>query len=370
MTDTTAASLRKTPLNAHHHAAGARMVPYAGWDMPLEFSSIAEEHNAVRTRAGVFDVSHMGEIEIAGTNALVAVQRISCNDASRIRVGQAQYSGLLTPAGTFVDDMIVYRMGPNHFMLVVNAANTAKDFAWISEQIKTVGEVAAIDSSSRYALIAVQGPAAVDVLQPLSTVELSEIDRFGFAYGHVAEARVTIARTGYTGEDGFEIFIPPAQADAVWRGLLESGRESGVLPVGLAARDTLRLEAAMCLYGHEIDESTTALEAGLERTLGWNTDFIGREALLAQQAAGLTRTLVGFELTDPGIARQGCPVMRGGQQVGAVTSGTLTPFLKKAIGMAYVPVDHATVGSELDIDVRGRLLKAQVVATPFYRRAR
>ena len=370
MTDTTAASLRKTPLNAHHHAAGARMVPYAGWDMPLEFSSIAEEHNAVRTRAGVFDVSHMGEIEIAGTNALVAVQRISCNDASRIRVGQAQYSGLLTPAGTFVDDMIVYRMGPNHFMLVVNAANTAKDFAWISEQIKTVGEVAAIDSSSRYALIAVQGPAAVDVLQPLSTVELAEIDRFGFAHGHVAEARVTIARTGYTGEDGFEIFIPPAQADAVWRGLLESGRENGVLPVGLAARDTLRLEAAMCLYGNEIDESTTALEAGLERMLGWNTDFIGREALLAQQAAGLTRTLVGFELSDPGIARQGCPVMRGGQQVGAVTSGTLTPFLKKAIGMAYVPVDHATVGSELDIDVRGRLLKAQVVATPFYRRAR
>jgi len=345
------------------------MVPYAGWDMPVEYSGITNEHLAVRTRAGVFDVSHMGEIEVAGKGALEAVQRISSNDAAALKVGQAQYAGLLTPDGTFVDDMLVYRMAPSHFMLVVNAANTAKDFAWISEQVKVAGDAAVVDSSSRYALVAIQGPAAREVLQPLTGVELSDIRYYWFSYGEVAGARVTISRTGYTGEDGYEIFVPPNMADRVWQALLESGRSADVIPCGLGARDTLRLEAAMRLYGNDIDESTTALEAGLGWTIGWKKgDFIGRERLLAQKERGLARTLVGFEMLERGIARPGYTVVANGDSVGTVTSGTQTPFLKKAIGMAYVPVALAALGSQIDIDIRGRATKAQVVPLPFYKR--
>ena len=369
MTDTAAVELRKTPLHARHRASNARMVPYAGWDMPVEYSGITNEHLAVRTRAGVFDVSHMGEIEIAGKNALAAVQLISSNDASLLQTGQAQYAGLTTPDGTFVDDMLVYRVAPSHFMLVVNAANTAKDFAWISEQIKTVGDVAAIDSSSRYALIAVQGPAAREVLQPLATIDLTDIGYYHFGYGEVASARATISRTGYTGEDGYEIFVPPNVADRLWQAILESGRSADVIPCGLAARDTLRLEAAMRLYGNDIDDTTTVLEAGLGWTIGWKKNaFIGRERLVEQKEKGPSRKLVGFEMIDRGIARQGYPVVRDGRQVGAVTSGTQTPFLKKAIGMAYVPIASSAVGTEIDIDIRGRILKARIVALPFYSR--
>jgi aminomethyltransferase len=345
------------------------MAPYAGWEMPVEYSGITSEHLAVRTRAGVFDVSHMGEIEVAGKGALEAVQRISSNDAAALQVGQAQYGGLLTPDGTFIDDMLVYRMGPSHFMLVVNAANTAKDFAWISEQVKIAGDAAVIDSSSRYALIAIQGPAAREVLQPLTAVELGEIRYYWFSYGEVAGARVTISRTGYTGEDGYEIFVPPNMADRVWQALLESGRSADVIPCGLGARDTLRLEAAMRLYGNDIDESTTVLEAGLGWTIGWNKgDFIGRERLVEQKERGLARTLVGFELLERGIARQGYAVVSEGNQVGKVTSGTQTPFLKKAIGMAYVPVALSAPGSQIDIDIRGRATSAHVVPLPFYKR--
>jgi len=337
--------------------------------MPVEYSGITNEHLAVRTRAGVFDVSHMGEIEVAGKGALEAVQRISSNDAAALKVGQAQYAGLLTPDGTFVDDMLVYRMAPSHFMLVVNAANTAKDFAWISEQVKVAGDAAVVDSSSRYALVAIQGPAAREVLQPLTGVELSDIRYYWFSYGEVAGARVTISRTGYTGEDGYEIFVPPNMADRVWQALLESGRSADVIPCGLGARDTLRLEAAMRLYGNDIDESTTALEAGLGWTIGWKKgDFIGRERLLAQKERGLARTLVGFEMLERGIARPGYTVVANGDSVGTVTSGTQTPFLKKAIGMAYVPVALAALGSQIDIDIRGRATKAQVVPLPFYKR--
>jgi aminomethyltransferase len=246
----------------------------------------------------------------------------------------------------------------------------AKDYAWIAEQIKPAGDAAAVDSSSRYALIAIQGPAALEVLQPVATMDLREIKPFWFAHGEVAGARVTVARTGYTGEDGFEIFVPPAQADRVWRALLESGRPADVLPIGLGARDTLRLEASMRLYGNDIDESTTALEAGLGWTLGWNKDFIGRDALRAQKDKGLTRKLVGFEMVDRGIARHGYRVVRGGQPVGVVTSGTHTPFLKKAIGMAYVPVEQSSPGTEIEVDVRGRVSKARVVSMPFYKRAK
>ena len=370
MTATPTSELRKTPLNARHRASQGRMVAFAGWDMPVEYSGIVPEHLAVRTRAGLFDVSHMGEIEIAGKDALAAVQRISCNDASRLSVGQAQYTGLLTPDGTFLDDMIVYRMAASHFMLVVNAANIAKDYAWISEQIKAAGEAAAVDSSSRYALISIQGPASRDVLQPLTGVELDQVKPFWCAFGEVANARATIARTGYTGEDGFEMFVPPNVADRVWMALLESGRPADVIPVGLGARDTLRLEAAMRLYGNDIDESTTVLEASLGWIVGWNKEsFIGHERLREQKQAGVTRKLVGFEMIDRGIARHGYQVIGGGRPVGVVTSGTHTPFLKKAIGMACVAIDWATAGTEIDIDIRGRTAKARVVPMPFYKRS-
>ena len=371
MTDTPVAELRKTPLHARHRASNARMVPFSGWEMPVEYSGITAEHMAVRTRAGLFDVSHMGEIEIAGKNALAAVQRISCNDASALQVGQAQYSGLLTPAGTFVDDILVYRMGPSHFMLVANASNVKKDYAWISEQIKTVGDAAAVDTSSRYALIALQGPASQEVLQPLTGVDLADLRYYWFGFGEVAGARVTISRTGYTGEDGFEIFVPPNMADRVWQAILESGRSADVIPCGLGARDTLRLEAAMRLWGNDIDESTTVIEAGMDWIVGWDKDdFIGRGALREQKDKGLTRRLVGFEMVDRGIARHGYAVMAGGQPAGVVTSGTQTPFLKKAIGMAYVPIDSALPGSEITIDVRGRASRARVIPIPFYKRPR
>jgi aminomethyltransferase len=312
----------------------------------------------------------MGEIEIAGKNALAAVQRISGNDASRLAVGQIQYSGLLTPDGTFVDDMLVMRMAPSHFMLIVNASNAAKDYAWIAAEINAVGDAVAVDTSSRYALIAIQGPAAREVLQPLTGVDLDDIKYYWFGYGEVANARATISRTGYTGEDGFEIFVPPNMAERVWQALLETGRSADVIPCGLGARDTLRLEAAMRLYGNDIDESTTVLEAGLGWTVGWKkSGFIGEDRLRDQKQNGVERKLVGFEMIDRGIARHGYPVVAGDQRIGVVTSGTQTPFLKKAIGMAYVPTDLTAPGSDLTIDVRGRASAARVVPLPFYKRA-
>lgn len=347
------------------------MVPFAGWEMPVEYSGIVNEHLAVRSRAGLFDVSHMGEIEIAGGGALAAVQRISSNDASRLKVGQIQLSGLLTPDGTFLDDMLVYRMAPVHFMLVVNAANTGKDFAWIHGQIGAVGDAAVVDTSSRYALIALQGPAARDVLQALATIDLAEIRYYWFAHGEVAGARAMISRTGYTGENGYEVFVPPNVADRVWQAILEAGRSADVIPCGLGARDTLRLEAGMRLYGNDMDESTTVLEADLEWIVGWDKEsFIGRERLQEQKAQGLSRKLVGFELVDPGIARHGYRVVRHGKHVGVVTSGTQTPYLKKAIGMAYVPIEDAEPGSEIAIDIRGRVANARVVPLPFYTRGK
>jgi aminomethyltransferase len=371
MTETAAAPLRKTALNARHRASNARMVPFAGWDMPVEYSGVTNEHMAVRTRAGLFDVSHMGEIEIAGKDALAAVQHISSNDASRLAVGQAHYSALTTHDGTFVDDMLVYRMGPSHFLLVVNASNIEKAYNWIAAQIKTVGEAACVDSSSRYALIAIQGPAAREVLQPLTGVDLNELKYYWFANGEVASALATVSRTGYTGEDGFEVFCRPNQADQVWQALLEAGRSADVIPCGLAARDTLRLEAAMRLYGNDIDETTTVLEADLGWTVGWKKPaFVGHERLREQKEKGVTRKLVGFEMVDRGIARHGYPVVSNGEPIGVVTSGTQTPFVKKAIGMAYVPVGLAAPGREIDVDLRGRISKARVVPMPFYKRPR
>ena len=348
---------------------GAKMVPFGGWDMPVEYAGIGSEHIAVRERAGIFDVSHMGEIEIAGKNALDAVQRISCNDASKLVVGQAQYSGLLTPNGTFVDDLLVYRLANEHFLLVVNASHIARDYAHIVEHIKSAGDAIAVDASSRYALLAVQGPKALEVLQPLTGVDLASLKYYWFAHGEVANVRATVSRTGYTGEDGFEIFVPPATADRVWEAILQSGRSADVIPCGLGARDTLRLEAAMRLYGNDIDETTTPLEADLAWIVGWKKEsFIGHERLREQKSQGITRKLVGFELLDRGIARHGYQVVRGDKPIGVVTSGTQTPFLKKSIGMAYVPLDLTIPGSDITIDVRGRMSRATVVPLPFYKR--
>ena len=369
MEQATDTPLKKTPLNARHRASGAKMVPFGGWDMPVEYSGLSNEHAAVRTRAGIFDVSHMGEIEIAGKDALAAVQRISSNDASKLAVGQAQYSGLLTPQGTFVDDLLVYRLGPAHFLLVVNAGNIPKDYAWIAEHVQGVGDAVAVDSSSRYALIAVQGPEALNVLQPLTGVDLAGIKYYWFGHGEVANVRATVSRTGYTGEDGFEIFVPPAQADKVWLALLESGKAVDVIPCGLGARDTLRLEAAMRLHGNDIDQTTTPLEADLGWMVGWNKgDFLGGEVLRQQKSAGVSRKLVGFEMLERGIARQGHDAYVGDRAAGCVTSGTQTPFLKKAIGLAYLPVEHTAPGTEFDVDIRGRRTRAAVVPIPFYKR--
>jgi aminomethyltransferase len=323
---------------------------------------------AVRTRAGLFDVSHMGEIEIAGRDALAAVQRVSCNDASRLAAGQAQYSALLTPEGTFVDDVVVYRLKADHFLLVVNAANVAKDYHWLAPHIAAAGDAVAVDASSRYALLAVQGPAALEVVQPLTGADLRALPRFSFAHGEVANVRATVSRTGYTGEDGVEIFVPPQSADRVWQAIVAAGESAGLLPCGLGARDTLRLEAGMRLYGSDIDETTTALEAGLDGIVGWQKDdFVGAAALRDQRARGVARRLVGLELVDPGIARHGCAVYADGLQIGAVTSGTQTPYLKKAIGLAYVDVRHAAPGTEIHVDIRGRHTRARVVPMPFYK---
>ncbi|HSL20896.1 MAG TPA: glycine cleavage system aminomethyltransferase GcvT [Vicinamibacterales bacterium] len=371
MTQPAAGTLKQTPLNRAHRALGARMVEFGGWDMPVEYTGIVEEHLAVRTRAGVFDVSHMGQIEIAGADALAAVQHITSNDASRLSVGQAHYSGLMTPRGTFVDDLLVYRFSDVHFLMVVNASNIEKDFAWITEHVKGFGDAAAVNSSSRYALIAVQGPAAIGIVQKLTSVDLASIKYYWFASGEVAGVRATLSRTGYTGEDGFELFVPPAQAERVWNAVLEAGRSEGLVPCGLGARDTLRLEAAMRLYGNDIDDTTSVLEADLGWIVGWKkTDFIGAAELRRQKEQGVTRRLVGFEVADRGIARHGYDVYVDGQKAGYVTSGTQTPHLKKAIGMAYLPIARTEPGTEFEIDVRGRRLRARVVPLPFYKRPR
>jgi aminomethyltransferase len=371
MSHSPSAAPKKTPLNARHRSLGARMVEFGGWDMPVEYSGIADEHLAVRSRAGLFDVSHMGEIEIAGRDALPAVQHLTTNDASRLSVGQAQYSALTTPAGTFVDDVLTYRLADDHFMLVVNGSNIIKDANWITQQVDGFADAAVVNTSSRYALLALQGPAALDVLQPLTGVVLPDLKYYWFTTGEVAGVAGTVSRTGYTGEDGFEIFVPPAAAERVWDAILQAGRAAGVVPAGLGARDTLRLEAAMRLYGNDMDETTTVLEADLGWIVGWKKEsFVGAEALRRQKADGPARKLVGFEMLDRAIGRHGYDVYVDGRKAGVVTSGTQTPYLKKAIGMAYLPTDRAVPGTTFEIEVRGRRVPAQVVSMPFYRRGK
>ena len=361
--------LKKTPLNARHRAHGARMVPFGGWDMPVEYSGIVSEHLAVRRKAGLFDVSHMGQIEVAGKDALAAVQKVSSRDAAKLSVGQAQYSALTTAEGTFVDDLVVYRLAADHYLLVVNAGNIEKAYRWIADHTRDVGDVAVVNSSSRYALLAVQGPAALEIVQQLTTVELSSIKYYWFAHGEVAGVRSIISRTGYTGEDGFELYVPPASAERLWNTILETGAEAGIVPVGLGARDTLRLEAGIHLSGQDMDETTTVLEADLGWIVGWKKDdFIGKAALERQKTGGLERKLVGFEVTAPGIARHGYKAYADAGE-GIVTSGTQTPLLKKALGLVYLPIGATATGTEFEIDIRGRRTPARVVSRQFYKRS-
>ena len=369
--------LRRTPLYEAHRAAGAKLVPFAGWEMPVQYRGVIDEHRAVRTAAGLFDVSHMGEIRVRGAGAEAFLQHLTPNDVAKLKAGRAHYSGLLTERGTYLDDLLVYRLGAADFMLVVNASNRERDVAWIrdraAEARATAGAGADFelaDVSDDYALLALQGPRAVAILTPLTATDLGAIRYYGFAAGEVDGVPALISRTGYTGEDGFELYVAPGDAVRLWDRLLAAGGEHGLVPAGLGARDTLRLEAAMALYGHELDEETTPWEAGL----GWvvkldKGEFIGREALAAQQAAGIGRRLIGFEIQGRGIARQGHPVHAGGEEVGRVTSGTWSPTCEKALGMAYVPSALAAPGQELKIEVRGRELPAEVVAVPFYRRS-
>ncbi len=353
---------------------GARMVDFGGWDMPVEYPSagLMKEHLAVRTGVGIFDVSHMGDIRVSGPQALAAVQSISMNDASRLAVGQAHYSALLYPEGTFVDDVVVHRLASHDFLLVINAGTREKDFHWVRDQVRGF-ECVADDMGDRYTQIAIQGPRALDTLSRLTTADIAPLKYYWFTRGCLLHLpNILIARTGYTGEDGFEIYIPPdaKTSEAVWEELLAVGKEFGILPCGLGARNTLRLEAKMALYGHEISESITVLEAGLDRYCKLDKgDFIGRAAIEKQKASGITRILVGLEMLDRGIARDGYKVFDpSGKEIGVVTSGSYAPFLKKNIALAYVPPSHSAEGAHLNIEIRGQMARAHIVPTPFYKR--
>jgi aminomethyltransferase len=344
------------------------MVGFGGWEMPVEYSGIIEEHIAVRTRAGLFDVSHMGEIEVRGPAALPLLQFVTSNDVARLVTGQAQYTALMYPQGSAVDDCLVHRLGDDHYLLCVNASNTDKDFAWISQQNSQFG-AEAHNVSANYSQLALQGPRAETILAKVTRTELPAIKYYWFTEATCCGVAGLLARTGYTGEDGFEFYFAPAESERVWNMLLEAGRPEGLIPAGLGARNTLRLEAAYPLYGHELDEDTTLLEAGL----GWickleKGEFLGREVLLKQKAVGTRKKLVGFEMTDRNIARDGYPVSIDGELRGRVTSGSMAPFLKKNIGMAYIPPRDAELGREIQIEIRGRMATARIVPLPFYRR--
>jgi aminomethyltransferase len=362
-----AVELRKTALNSVHRRLGAKMVNFGGWDMPLEYSGIIAEHQAVRTRAGLFDVSHMGELEIRGPGALQLVQWVSCNDVARLNVGQAHYSGLMTSRGTFVDDLLVHKFSDTHYLLCVNAGNQDDDYQHIIANNQFDAEVE--NSGPRYSQLAIQGPRAAEILQKLTPAPLDSIRYYHFTFGEVSNVDCLIARTGYTGEDGFEIYFAPEHSEKLWSDLMQAGESAGMIPCGLGARNTLRLEAGMCLYGHEIDDTTTPWEAGL----AWickmeKAPFLGSESLAHQKQTGLPRKLIGFEMLDKRIGRDGYPVMIGGHEAGRVTSGCPAPFLKKNIGMAYVPPNSTTVGTEIEISIRGQAAPARIVALPIYKR--
>jgi aminomethyltransferase len=373
----TAPAVRKTALNAVHRQMGAKMVDFNGWDMPVEYPAsigcgIINEHMAVRTCVGIFDVSHMGDIRLAGPQALAAVQHISMNDASRLAIGQAQYSALLYPQGTFVDDVIVHRLGEDEYLLVINAGTREKDFNWVRDNTRQF-DCAVENLSDDFTQIAIQGPKGVNVLQKLTDANLSAVKFYWVTHGSVCGLKnILIARTGYTAEDGFEIYIPADENTSarVWNEILQAGKELGLVPCGLGARNTLRLEGSLSLYGHEISDTINVWEAGLDRFCKMDKpEFVGRAALEKAKSDGVKRTLVGMEMTERGIARDGYKVLDGsGREIGYVTSGSPAPFLKKNIALAYVPPDFAVVGSSLKVEIRGHGVGAQVVPSPFYKR--
>ena len=379
-TPAVAPQLKKTALNATHRALKAKMVDFGGWDMPVEYpgpgGGLIAEHLAVRTGVGLFDVSHMGEIQFRGPGSLAAIQHITMNDASRLQDGQAHYSALLTPEGTFVDDILVHRLSPNDYLLVVNAGTKDKDYAWIRKQVGTFPSIHISDYSDYYSQLALQGPRALETLQKLTKVDLAAIRNYWFTWGTVAGVpNVMVARTGYSGEDGFEVYIPADEATTVkvWDALMAAGAEFGIRPCGLGARNTLRLEAGMSLYGHEISDEINVFEAGLERWLKLDKgEFIGREALLAVQAAGgPKRKIVALEMVERGIGRDGYPVLDlEGREIGVITSGSPAPFLKTNIALALVPAEAAAGGEDVLVQVRANQARAKQVPVPFYKRAK
>lgn len=362
-------ALKRTALNSIHKSAGARMVEFGGWEMPVEYSGITEEHLAVRARAGLFDVSHMGEIDVRGRAALALLQFVTSNDVSRLKIGQAQYTALMDPRGSAVDDCLIHRLSDDHYFICVNASNTDKDFEWIVKHNSFGAEVRNV--SDNYSQIALQGPRAASIMTRTTDADLASLRYYWFSHAKCCGVDGLLARTGYTGEDGFEFYFPPAESERVWNGLLEAGQPDGLIPAGLGARNTLRLEAGFPLYGHELDEKTTLLEANL----GWickldKGDFLGRDVLQKQQREGPQKTLVGFEMAERGIARDGYNVIINDRTEGRVTSGSPAPYLKKNIGLAYLPPHHAEVSRPIQIDIRGRLTHAHQVSLPFYRRSK
>src|SRR6202042_184744 len=366
--------LRKTALNRTHRAHKAKMVDFGGWDMPVEYNGLIAEHMAVRAAGGVFDVSHMGDIQLRGPGSLAAVQKLCMNDASKLQVGQAHYSAMLYPNGTFVDDVIVHKLSDNDYLIVIHAGTREKDVQWVRSQIGHMPGVHVNDFSDYYTQIAIQGPRAAETLQKLTPVDLSQIKNYWFTWGQVCGLHnVMIARTGYTGEDGFEIYIPSDEPTSgrVWGEVLEAGKEFGILPCGLGARNTLRLESAMALYDHEISDEINVFEAHLDRYAKLDKgDFIGRDALEAIHAAGgPKRKLVGLEMTGRGIARDGYAVLSpDGKKIGTVASGSPAPFLKKNIALVHLPMEFTAPGTEISVEIRNQPVKAVVVPTPFYKR--
>jgi len=358
---------KRTPLYESHRALGARMIEFGGWEMPVQYTGILAEHQAVRTRAGLFDLSHMGEIEVAGPRSLEVCQELLVTNVAQVRLGQAQYSVLCYPEGGIVDDVIGYRIAEDRYLFCVNASNIEKDYDWLTTHNR--GRAGIINRSDEYALIAVQGPQSRTILQRLTTLDLGQMRRYWSVVGEVAGVSTLVARTGYTGEDGFELFVPAQSSTAVWTACLDAGRNEELAPIGLGARDTLRLEAGYLLYGNDIDAHTTPLEAGLQRLVKFDKEkFLGREALLRQHASGIAQQLIGLKMAEPGIPRHGYVLWHEERPVGRVTSGTQSPSLGVGIALGYVPPACATTGTELAVEIRNRRARAQVVSRPFFRR--
>lgn len=359
--------LKRTPLYNAHLAAGAKMIDFGGWLMPVQYEGILKEHQAVRSAAGLFDVSHMGELRILGPGARDLIQNLITNDVSRLKPGCALYSPMCNPQGGTIDDLLVYQLEEDQYLLVVNASNIEKDYNWVKSQAPA--GVSIEDVSEKTCQLALQGPTAQSILQKITAVDLAEIKYFCFVYGRVEGVECLISRTGYTGEDGFELYFPAEHAEVLWQAILRCGQSEGIQPVGLGARDTLRFEACLALYGHELTDEISPLMAGLGWTVKFNKpEFIGREALLKQKEAGPSHRLVALEMIDRGIPRQGYPLYKEGQEVGWITSGSFAPTLNKNLGLAYVAAQWAAADGTLDVMVRNKPLQARIVPKPFYKR--